>query len=178
MNKDTEHSWTSYESPFGTLTLTAGTGGLDGLFFPGRAPALDEDRRDPEGFVQATGQLDEYFGCARGQFDLALDLSAGTPFQQAVWRELEAIPFGETVSYTELAARLGRTDRVRAVGAANGRNPLPIIVPCHRVIGADGSLTGYRGGLPLKQALLDFEQAATESPGTAVAFGSRQLALL
>ncbi len=178
MNTDIARRWTTYGSPLGKLTLTGNSRGLDGLFFPGRAPVLDETHRDQVGFERATGQLDEYFGCARQQFDLPLDLSGGTPFQQAVWGQLEAIPFGKTVSYTELAVRLGRTDLVRAVGAAVGRNPLPIIVACHRVIGADGSLTGYLGGLQRKQALLDYERAATQSPGTAFAVGPSQLALL
>lgn len=178
MNTDSNRSCTSYESPFGTLTLTANSHGLDGLFFPGRSSALDEIRHDPAVFAQAMRQLDEYFACARQQFDLELAPSAGTPFQQAVWRQLEAIPYGETVSYTELAARLGRTDLVRAVGAAVGRNPLPIVVACHRVIGADGSLTGYLGGLQRKQALLDFERTVRTSPGTAIPFGAGQLALL
>ena len=178
MNTDSEHTWTTYASPLGKLTLTASSRGLNGLFFPGRAAALDEIRSSPATFTQVTAQLDEYFGCVRQQFDLPLDLSAGTPFQRAVWRQIEAIPYGETISYTELAARLGRTDIVRAVGAAVGRNPLPIIVACHRVIGADGSLTGYLGGLQRKQALLDSERAARQSPGAMIPFGVNQLALL
>jgi len=175
---NTECSWTTYESPLGKLTLTAGSHGLEGLFFPERAPALDELNRDQPAFTQATTQLDEYFAGARRQFDLGLDLSAGTPFQRAVWSQVDAIPYGETISYTELAARLGRADLVRAVGAAVGRNPLPVIVACHRVIGADGSLTGYLGGLQRKQALLDSERATRDSTGTVPQFGARQLALL
>jgi methylated-DNA-[protein]-cysteine S-methyltransferase len=178
MNTDITGRWTTYASPFGKLTLTASSRGLDGLFFPGRAPVLDEIRRDPAGFGRAAQQLDEYFGGTRQEFDLPLDLSGGTPFQQAVWGQVEAIPFGATVSYSELAVRLGRADLVRAVGAAVGRNPLPIIVACHRVIGADGSLTGYLGGLQRKQALLDSERAASQCPGAVFTFGSSQLELL
>lgn len=178
MSIDTKRMWTAYESPFGRLTLTANPRGLDGLFFPGRAPSLDESARRPELFEQAIFQLDEYFAGTRQAFDLALDLSAGTPFQRAVWDELEAIPYGETVSYGELAGRIGRLDRIRAVGAAVGRNPLPIIVACHRVIAADGSLTGYLGGIQRKQALLDTEKAVAHGRGATIAFGARQLALL
>jgi methylated-DNA-[protein]-cysteine S-methyltransferase len=101
-------------------------------------------------------QLDEYFDGRRRRFDLVLDL-AGTPFQQRVWSALRAIPYGTTRSYTEVGQAIDRPDRVRAVGAAVGRTPIPIIVPCHRVVGADGSLTGYGGGLHRKRALLDHE---------------------
>jgi methylated-DNA-[protein]-cysteine S-methyltransferase len=139
---------------------------------------LRESQRTNELFAEATGQLDAYFTGARERFELSLDLSAGTPFQQAVWRQLDTIPYGETRSYTELAAMLGRSDRVRAVGAAAGRNPLPILVACHRVIGADGRLTGYLGGLQRKQALLDGEWASRQGSGTATGFSPRQLALL
>ena len=149
-------AWDVYESPFGPLTLLAGLDGLTGLAFPGRATGLAEEDRDPAALAAATGQLEAYFAGERRAFDLSLDL-AGTPFQQRVWAELRRIPYGETVSYSQLAERIGRTDIVRAVGAAVGRTPVPIIVPCHRVVGADGSLTGYGGGLPRKRALLDLE---------------------
>lgn len=170
--------WSSYESPLGKLTLTSGAGGLDGLFFPGRAPRLDEADHHPEQFADAVEQLGEYFAGVRLSFALALDLEVGTPFQRDVWRQLQLIPYGETISYTELANRLGRSDRVRAAGAAVGRNPLPIIVPCHRVIGADGTLTGYLGGLQRKQALLASEATIRSGRGSRVQFGPRQLALL
>ena len=154
-------AWTTYESPFGSLTLTADAqGSIDGLFFPESAPSLEERHHHPRAFARAVEQLDEYFAGDRRQFDLALGLASATPFQQAVWRELATIPYGTTLSYAQLAARLGRSGAVRAVGAAVGRNPLPIIVPCHRVIGADGGLTGYLGGLHRKRALLDTERAA------------------
>ncbi|MDE3130120.1 MAG: methylated-DNA--[protein]-cysteine S-methyltransferase [Acidobacteriota bacterium] len=170
--------WTTYESPFGKLTLCALDGPLGELHFAGRAPTLEERDHGPERFVEAIAQLNEYFAGTRRQFELELDLSAGTSFQRDVWRELTAIPYGETSSYGHLAAVLGRPDRARAVGAAVGRNPLPIIIPCHRVVGADGSLTGYVGGLHRKQALLDTERAVHRGNGAAIEFGARQLALL
>ena len=178
MSNDQRRTWTSYESPLGRLTLTAGARGLDGLFFPERAPLLGEDGHRPALFSDAVDQLREYFAGGRRTFELELDLSVGTAFQRAVWHMLQAIPYGETISYTGLANRLGRPDRVRAAGAAVGRNPLPIIVPCHRVIGADGKLTGYLGGLQRKQALLDSEAAVCAGRDSQVQFGPRQLALL
>jgi methylated-DNA-[protein]-cysteine S-methyltransferase len=156
MHADFAH-WTTYESPLGPLTLTEHGHGLSGLFFPGRALALDPARRAAAPFARAAAQLDEYFAGTRRAFALELDLRGGTPFQRAVWAELRTIPYGETLSYGALARRLGRVDRVRAVGAANGRNPISIVVPCHRVIGADGGLTGYGGGLERKRALLELE---------------------
>ena len=118
-----------------------------------------EWREDATPFVRVLAQLDEYFSGARHAFRLPL-APAGTAFQLAVWEALRAIPYGQTVSYTELARRLGNAGSARAVGLANGANPLPIIVPCHRVIGADGSLTGFGGGLHIKRALLSLEGAA------------------
>jgi methylated-DNA-[protein]-cysteine S-methyltransferase len=106
---------------------------------------------------QAAAQLAEYFAGCRQCFELQLDLRAGTAFQQAVWQALLNLPYGHTTSYGELARRIGRPKAVRALGAAVGRNPVSIIVPCHRVMGADGSLTGYAGGLPRKTALLQLE---------------------
>ena len=107
---------------------------------------------------RARAQLDEYFAGARRTFDLPLS-PAGTEFQRDVWTTLATIPYGETISYAQLATRVGRPSAMRAVGAANGRNPLPIVLPCHRVIGADGALTGFGGGLPTKQFLLKLEGA-------------------
>jgi methylated-DNA-[protein]-cysteine S-methyltransferase len=106
---------------------------------------------------QATQQLMEYFAGTRTQFDLPLDLTGGTAFQQSVWQALLAIPQGATASYGQISSRIGKPAAVRAVGAAVGRNPVSIIVPCHRVMGADGSLTGYAGGLDRKTALLHLE---------------------
>lgn len=170
--------WSDLETPIGRLTLTANENGLDGLFFPGRAPERDESSHAPRLLGPAIAQLDEYFAGARTCFDLQLDLVRGTSFQQAVWTQLQAMQYGETVSYSQLAARLGRTDRVRAVAAAIGRTPIPIIVPCHRVIGADGSLTGYVGGLQRKQALLDLEAAVSRGQKPPKSFSPRQLAML
>lgn len=178
MSTTNQRIWSRYESPFGTLTLTASEHGLDGLYFPGRAPSLAEADGRPDAFERSVGQLDEYFAGRRQQFDLPLDLSVGTPFQRTVWEALQAIPYGETITYRELAHRIARPDRLRAAAAAVGRNPVPIIVPCHRVIAANGHLTGYLGGLHRKQALLDTEQAVRQGSGCVTEFGTRQLVLL
>jgi methylated-DNA-[protein]-cysteine S-methyltransferase len=161
---ETGTHWTTYESPIGALTLIAGPGGLTDLGFPGRqrVPADSAKRPMPE----ATDQLDAYFAGELRAFDLPLDLH-GSPLELAVWRALLEIPYGETASYGEQAAKVDPAlfdagvepwQRARVVGAANGRNPIAIVVPCHRVIGADGSLTGYGGGLERKRALLDLER--------------------
>jgi methylated-DNA-[protein]-cysteine S-methyltransferase len=121
------------------------------------APAPDQ-RRDDRWFADIVEQLKDYFAGGLTRFDVPLEL-AGTDFQRRVWSELQRIPYGETISYGELARRLGQPAAVRAVGLANGRNPIAIVVPCHRVIGADGSLTGYGGGLERKAWLLDHEAA-------------------
>jgi methylated-DNA-[protein]-cysteine S-methyltransferase len=152
-----------YPSPLGPLLLAAEPGGaLVYLGFPGRLPpALDRDPRgltpDPGVLDPVVAQLEAYFRGGRRVFDLPLALR-GTPFQLRVWAELLRIPYGATLSYGELARRLGDPNLTRAVGAANGANPVSIIVPCHRVIGADGSLTGYGGGLERKRRLLALEQ--------------------
>jgi methylated-DNA-[protein]-cysteine S-methyltransferase len=116
-------------------------------------------RADRGTFADVRRQLAEYFGGDRITFDVPL-AAAGTPFQRAVWRGLRGIPYGETISYGELARRIGRPSAVRAVGLANGRNPISVIVPCHRVIGADGTLTGYGGGIERKRLLLELETRA------------------
>ncbi|HVV57493.1 MAG TPA: methylated-DNA--[protein]-cysteine S-methyltransferase [Gaiellaceae bacterium] len=143
------------ETPIGTLGLIGSNAGLreirwtcDGLHTGGSCGVLDETAR----------QLAEYFAGSRTAFDLPLDL-VGTPFQLAAWRALADIPYGSTVTYAEQAARIGRPLAIRAVGAANGANPVPIVLPCHRIVGADGSLTGFGGGLELKRFLLDHEAA-------------------
>ncbi len=155
--------WTIYESPLGPLTVSGGPAGIGRVHFPGRAPHFDEAARRP--MTEAIDQLEEYFAGEREVFDLALDLG-GSPLQRLVWARLRQIPYGSTVSYGELAAQIEEAafpaglepyQRVRAAAAAVGRTPTPILVPCHRVIGADGSLTGYGGGLRRKQALLDLE---------------------
>jgi methylated-DNA-[protein]-cysteine S-methyltransferase len=171
-------SWTVYESPLGPLTLVGDADGLHRLNFPGRGAPLDEAARCAAPFTDAIAQLEEYFSGSRQRFDLALNLS-GTPFQRDVWGGLAAIPYGSTRSYGELAERVAAgPDRVRAVGAAVGRTPVPIIVPCHRVIGADGSLTGYGGGLQRKRALLDLESAVSGGAAPPAVWASRQLSLI
>ena len=165
--------WTIHETPLGPLTLHGGARGLTALSFPGRGAPLDEGARAPGLFADATRQLDEYFAGERRAFELELDLQ-GTPFQRAVWERLLRIAYGDTVTYGAIARELGRPERVRAVGAAVGRTPVPIIVPCHRVLGADGSLTGYGGGLQRKQALLDLERSGAPPQGWTL----RQLALI
>ncbi len=154
------------ESPLGPLRLVASAAGLAGVWFVDHqrhAPTTEQVLAWP---VAAAGhpvlepaarQLQAYFQGQRQRFDLPLDLAQGTPFQREVWQALCAIPFGQTYSYGELAQTIGRPKAVRAVGAAVGRNPLSIVVPCHRVLGGDGSLTGYAGGLDRKRALLRLE---------------------
>ena len=146
------------ETPIGPLTLAAGDAGLRAVWFGGRPEAPDAPRGAHPVLAAARDQLAEYFAGARRTFDLPLDVAGGTPFQRAAWLALAAIPYGATTTYGEQARRLGRPAAVRAVGAANGRNPLPIVLPCHRVVGAGGALTGFGGGLPVKRALLDLEQ--------------------
>ena len=141
------------DTPIGPLTMEASDRGLSAIRFPGAQPSGD---RDPAALEAAAAQLREYFAGERTAFDLDLDL-VGTPLQRAVWERLQAIPYGETVTYTELAQAVGRPNAVRAVAAAVGRTPVPVVVPCHRVVGRDGSLTGYAGGLERKRALLDLE---------------------
>jgi len=172
-----ELAWTVYESPLGPLTLIGDDDALHELHFPGRSGQLNEAARDGAPFTQAIGQLEEYFAGERRRFELPLRLE-GSPFQRRVWGALQAIPFGATRSYGALADAIARPDRVRAVGAAVGRAPVPIVVPCHRVIGADGSLTGYGGGLQRKQALLDLESAVSGGAPPAPVWAGRQLSLL
>jgi len=146
-------------TPIGPLRLAAKSEGLTHLLFGADAPDSPTGDGSPEGarWLQlAREQLLEYFAGERRAFSISLAPS-GTPFQLEVWSALRDIPYGETSSYATLAARIDRPKAVRAVGAANGRNPISIIVPCHRVIGADGSLTGYGGGLKAKEALLKLE---------------------
>jgi len=147
-------------SPLGPLRLSAVEAGLTGIWLPGERPRGFPDpagRPDPAPFAEVRRQLDAYFAGELRAFDLRL-APRGTPFQQEVWRALGTVPFGRTVSYAEIARRIGRPDAVRAVGAANGRNPIPIVIPCHRVIGSDGRLVGYGGGIGVKAALLEHEE--------------------
>jgi len=149
----TETSFAYYESPIGLIEIGGTPEGITSLFFV-------EERR-PEVATndvcdEAVKQISEYFAGSRQEFDLSLTLE-GTEFQQQVWQELRSIPFGQTVSYGDLARTIGKPRAVRAVGSANGDNPVSIIVPCHRVIGSDGGLTGYGGGLERKKWLLKHE---------------------
>ncbi|MFE7130493.1 methylated-DNA--[protein]-cysteine S-methyltransferase [Streptomyces sp. NPDC057638] len=156
---------TVIDSPYGALTLVATDGVLSGLYMTDQRHRPAEETfgaPDPAPFTEALRQLDAYFARELTTFDLPLDLSAGTDFQRRVWERLLAIPYGETRSYGELAHELGNPQASRAVGLANGKNPVSIIVPCHRVIGSTGSLTGYGGGLTRKQRLLSFESGDTE----------------
>ena len=168
--------WNIYESPIGRLTLVERDGRLRGLRFPGKGDRFAEEGRRPERLAVAARQLEQYFAGERQRFELPLEL-LGSPFQQRVWEELQTIPYGTTVSYGELAQRIGRPGKAREVGAAVGRTPVPIVVPCHRVIGADGALTGYGGGLHRKQALLDLEGRVAAGLPPEPAWTFRQLAL-
>lgn len=156
--------WTVIESPIGDLRIVAAKGAVSAIDFspfrtvPGRP--LGERADDEPVLVAARRQLAAYFDGEAVTFDLPL-APVGTPFQKRVWDALSKIGYGETASYGEIARRLGMTAAAsRAVGLANGRNPIPVVVPCHRVIGANGTLTGYAGGLERKQVLLDLEQGA------------------
>jgi methylated-DNA-[protein]-cysteine S-methyltransferase len=147
-------------SPVGPLTLAAVDGVLAGLYMNlQRHRPLEETfgAPDPTPFVEVIRQIDEYFTAYRTQFDLPLAF-VGTSFQRRVWAALREIPYGATESYGQLAVRIGHAGAARAVGLANGRNPIGIIVPCHRVVGARGDLTGYGGGLERKRYLIEFER--------------------
>jgi methylated-DNA-[protein]-cysteine S-methyltransferase len=151
--------YTRVDSPIGELMLVGDGRSLRGLYMqsgPRPTPVRPEWTESAAPFAGVTAQLAEYFEGRRTSFDVALTL-AGSPFERRVWALLQEIPYGETASYGELARRVGQPQAARAVGVANGRNPVAVIVPCHRVIGADGSLTGYGGGLERKQLLLDLE---------------------
>lgn len=145
-------------SPLGSLLLTSDGVHLTGLSLSPHHHDLSLWRRDTARFEDARTQLEQYFAGRRTTFDLSIAL-AGTPFQQNVWKALRRVPYGTTTSYGDIARRIGHPMAVRAVGLANGRNPMAIIVPCHRVIGSDGSLTGYSGGLARKRWLLRHEGA-------------------
>jgi methylated-DNA-[protein]-cysteine S-methyltransferase len=151
-------------TPIGNLSVIADRTGVREIRFAHDARALPEAAEDRFGTsvaATAAAQLEQYFGGLRREFTLPL-APEGDAFQRLVWQELQRIPFGATVSYGEIARRIGDARAARAVGAANGRNPIPIVIPCHRVIGADGSLTGYGGGLELKRWLLRHEGALPE----------------
>jgi methylated-DNA-[protein]-cysteine S-methyltransferase len=160
---DTPICYSYLPSPIGRLLVTAEGSLLTGLYMQGHkgrlAPRPDWRRAD-EPFDAVRRQLEEYFAGRRQEFDLPLRM-AGTSFQKLVWKALVRIPFGTTITYAQLAGRIGRPGAARAVGHANSRNPISIIVPCHRVIGADGALAGYAGGLEKKRRLLDLERNAS-----------------
>jgi methylated-DNA-[protein]-cysteine S-methyltransferase len=165
------YAMTTTDSPVGTLTLLASGTGLRAVLWAGEVPGtrvpwpddVDTDGRHPV-LRATTRQLGEYFAGRRTAFELPLDLH-GTAFQVKAWRCLAAIPYGQTSSYGAQARLLGDANKARAAGAANGKNPISIVLPCHRVIGADGSLTGFAGGLPAKRALLQFESAVLTRGG-------------
>jgi methylated-DNA-[protein]-cysteine S-methyltransferase len=174
-------AWTVWESPIGELTLVAGDGGLAAVHFPDGGSALGPAARDGEARADVAAQLAEYFAAERRGFERALAPRRGRALERAGWSELERIPYGETVSYGELAERVGHTgdyECVREVAAAVGRTPTPIVVPCHRVIGADGSLTGYGGGIERKRALLDLERRAAAGLPHQPPWEFRQAALI
>jgi len=158
---------TGVDSPIGRLTLVGEDGALVGLYLEQhrRRPAAEWFGADVSaGFQDAAVQLGEYFAGCRTGFDLRL-CPQGTPFEQQVWQAVARIPYGSTRSYGELARELGDPRLAQAVGAANARNPLCIVIPCHRVVGADGSLTGYAGGLERKRFLLNLEQPSPDLAG-------------
>lgn len=152
----------TFDSPQGKMLLVATEGGLCGLYFNGQKyfPGTREGKHAPNHALlrQAKRELKEYFSGKRKRFNIPL-VAEGTPFQRAVWKAISTVGFGETISYGELARRARHAGSARAAGAATGRNPLGIIVPCHRILGSNGTLTGYAGGLGRKRALLAFEGA-------------------
>jgi O-6-methylguanine DNA methyltransferase len=159
--------FTEMDSPLGTISLCGTERGLAGVFMQDHRHGPVEAERQgwqysSDLFTEVQVQLEEYFAGRRTVFSVSIDREAvgGTPFQRLVWQALEAIPYGVTISYGELARRINQAAAIRAVGLANGRNPLSIIVPCHRVIGSDGKLTGYGGGIDRKRWLLDLESSA------------------
>jgi methylated-DNA-[protein]-cysteine S-methyltransferase len=171
--------WTRLDTPIGPLTLTAGERGLRTIHFAVEAVVLDPAMRNDRALAEPRRQLTEYFAGERRAFDLALD-PVGTAFQQRVWRAVRAVPYGETTTYRAVADALGGPRLSRAVGACNGRTPIPIVMPCHRVVGSDGRLTGYRGGLEVKRALLDLERgqaARTAGPGASRASSDRSTSI-
>jgi len=150
----------SVDSPIGKITLTADDHAVTGVTLPGEGPEEPFAEKRTSLLVKAAGQLLEYFRGERKKFDLPLN-PAGTAFQRKVWRELERIPFGTVATYGEIASRTGRPKGARAVGQANHRNPIPILIPCHRVVAAGGMLGGYGGGTALKIRLLELEGVRT-----------------
>jgi methylated-DNA-[protein]-cysteine S-methyltransferase len=158
---------TMIDSPIGALTLVATDGALSGVYMEDHLHMPDPATFGPRvgaGLEEAAEQLGEYFAGQRERFTLRARVE-GSDFQRRVWQAVAAIPYGQTRTYGQLADAFGRRDRARAVGAANGRNPLAIVVPCHRLVGADGGLTGYGGGLARKRFLLDLERPGGPGAG-------------
>ncbi|MBK6806172.1 MAG: methylated-DNA--[protein]-cysteine S-methyltransferase [Betaproteobacteria bacterium] len=165
--------WCRIETPLGTVRIVARGDAIAGVWFDGQKydAVPDASWRESPGdplLRDAARQLREYFAGRRARFDLAL-APQGTAFQQSVWRAIAKVPAGRTASYGDLARRIGRPSAVRAVGAAVGRNPLSVVVPCHRIVGSDGSLTGYAGGLERKRALLALERVEVDAAHDAIA---------
>jgi methylated-DNA-[protein]-cysteine S-methyltransferase len=166
--------YTTFESILGTMLLSSDGEALTGVYFTGQKYEPKRDpgwQSDPDSKIldEVKSQLVQYFSGARRTFDVPVRLR-GTPFQVRVWEALASIPFGSTTSYGALAHQIGKSSAVRAVGAAIGHNPISIIIPCHRVIGGNGSLTGYAGGLERKRALLDLEKRSILLPQSGVGY--------
>jgi len=170
----TDTAWTTVDSPIGPLLVTAEHGAITRLWMSEQRHQSSQPDpswvRDDSVFDEVADELEAYFAGERTTFDVPL-APAGTQFQRQVWDGLRTIPYGTTCSYGELAAQIGRAGASRAVGLANGRNPISIIIPCHRVIGSSGTLTGYGGGLARKQWLLDLERGTGQLGGGSVGFG-------
>ncbi len=148
-----------YQSPIGRLLIAGTNGRLEAIFFPNSINEFEisnDTQYNEEIFKDILRQLSDYFAGKRQKFEIDV-FPAGTDFQKKVWQELQNVPFGETVSYGEIAARIDNPKACRAIGMANSKNPIPIIIPCHRIIGKDGSLTGFGGGLDIKRKLLELE---------------------
>ncbi|MDV0440881.1 methylated-DNA--[protein]-cysteine S-methyltransferase [Methanorbis furvi] len=147
-----------YQTPIGKIGMAEEDGFITNLWFPGTPAPIDADLWETPVLKRAAKQLGGYFAGGKHPFTIPL-APKGTEFMQSVWAELQKIPCGTTVSYQEIAERIGKKNAARAVGLANNKNPIPILIPCHRVIGKNGQLTGYRGGLAMKQKLLDLEKS-------------------
>jgi methylated-DNA-[protein]-cysteine S-methyltransferase len=176
LNVPASPAWDVYASPLGPLTLLAADR-LAGVLFPRRDPKPNDSARRPPRLAEAKRQLAQYFRGERQAFELELELG-GSDFERRVWGELALIPYGATVSYGEIARRIGQPEEAREVGGAVGRTPTPIVLPCHRVVGSDGSLTGYGGGLWRKRILLELERRVLAGLDPEPAWAYRQLQIV